>query len=47
MVIREAFACGKPVVSSSLGAMAELVEDGKTGLFLEPGNPVKEILKFR
>ncbi|HOJ43553.1 MAG TPA: glycosyltransferase family 4 protein [Syntrophorhabdaceae bacterium] len=38
MVIREAFACGKPVIASRLGAMAELVEDGKTGLLFEPGN---------
>jgi glycosyltransferase involved in cell wall biosynthesis len=34
----EAFACGKPVIASRLGAMAELVEDGKTGLLFEPGN---------
>lgn len=40
MAIRESFACGKPVIASRLGAMAELVEDGKTGLLFEPGNPV-------
>jgi len=40
MVIREAFACGKPVIASRLGAMAELVDDGKTGLLFESGNPV-------
>jgi glycosyltransferase involved in cell wall biosynthesis len=39
MAIREAFACGKPVIASNLGAMAELVEDQKTGLLFEPGNP--------
>lgn len=39
LVIREAFACGKPVIASRLGAMAELVEEGKTGLLFEPGNP--------
>ena len=39
LVIREAYACGKPVIASRLGAMAELVEDGKTGLLFEPGNP--------
>jgi len=39
MAIREAFACGKPVIASRLGAMAELVEDRKTGLLFEPGNP--------
>lgn len=38
MAIREAFACGKPVIASRLGAMAEIVEDGRTGLLFEPGN---------
>ena len=38
MTIREAFACGKPVIASRLGAMAEIIEDGKTGLLFEPGN---------
>lgn len=35
----EAFACGKLVIASRLGAMAEIVDDGKTGLLFEPGNP--------
>ena len=39
LTIREAFACGKPVVASRLGAMAAIIEDGKTGLLFEPGNP--------
>jgi len=39
MTIAEAFACGLPVVTSRLGAMAEIVEDGRTGLLFEPGNP--------
>jgi glycosyltransferase involved in cell wall biosynthesis len=38
MAIREAFACGKPVIASNLGAMAELVQDRRTGLLFEPGN---------
>ena len=36
--IIEAFACGKSVIASNHGAMAELIEDGKTGLLFEPGN---------
>ncbi|MBZ5571453.1 MAG: glycosyltransferase family 4 protein [Acidobacteriia bacterium] len=39
LTIVEAFACGVPVVASKLGAMAEIVEEGRTGLFFEPGNP--------
>ncbi len=34
----EAFACGLPVIASDLGAMAELIEDGKTGLLFKPGS---------
>jgi len=36
--IVEAFACGVPVVASRMGAMAELVQDGRTGLLFDPGN---------
>jgi glycosyltransferase involved in cell wall biosynthesis len=39
MTIAEAFACGLPVIASRLGAMAEIVDDGRTGLLFEPGNP--------
>ncbi len=34
----EAFACGLPVIASRLGAMAELVREGETGLLFDPGN---------
>ncbi len=34
----EAFSVGLPVIASRLGALAELVEDGVTGLLFEPGN---------
>ncbi len=34
----EAFAAGLPVIASRIGALAELVEDGITGLHFEPGN---------
>ena len=36
--IVEAFAQGLPVIASRLGAMAELVTPGTTGLLFEPGN---------
>jgi glycosyltransferase involved in cell wall biosynthesis len=36
--IIEAFAKGTPVIASRLGAMAELVEDGATGLLFTPGD---------
>jgi glycosyltransferase involved in cell wall biosynthesis len=37
--IVEAFGCGIPVISSRLGAMEELVDDGRTGLHFNPGDP--------
>jgi len=36
MAILEAFACGLPVIASRRGAMAEVVEDGRTGLLFAP-----------
>jgi glycosyltransferase involved in cell wall biosynthesis len=34
----EAFACGVPVIASRLGAMEEIVADGRTGLHFTPSN---------
>jgi glycosyltransferase involved in cell wall biosynthesis len=34
----EAFACGLPVIASRMGALPELVQHGRTGLIVEPGN---------
>lgn len=34
----EAYACGTPVIASRLGALATLVEEGRTGLLFEAGN---------
>ncbi len=39
MVIAEAFACSTPVIGSKLGAMEVIVEDGRTGLHVNPGDP--------
>ncbi|NMM38852.1 MAG: glycosyltransferase family 4 protein [Glaciimonas sp.] len=36
--IAEAFSCGLPVITSRLGALAEIVEDGVTGLLFNPGS---------
>jgi glycosyltransferase involved in cell wall biosynthesis len=38
VTIAEAFACGTPVIASRMGAMQEIVEDGRTGLHFTPGN---------
>lgn len=38
MTIVEAFSCGLPVIASRLGSMAEIVEDGVTGLHFVPGD---------
>jgi glycosyltransferase involved in cell wall biosynthesis len=34
----EAYACGVPVIASRLGAMAEIVRDGESGLLFAPGD---------
>jgi len=38
-VLFEAMMCAKPVVASRLDGIPEVLEDGKTGLLCEPGNP--------
>jgi glycosyltransferase involved in cell wall biosynthesis len=38
MTIIEAYACGLPVIASRLGAMQEIVHDGRTGLHFTPGD---------
>jgi glycosyltransferase involved in cell wall biosynthesis len=38
-VIAEAFAKGTPVIASRMGAMAELIDEGRTGLLFAPGDP--------
>jgi glycosyltransferase involved in cell wall biosynthesis len=38
-VVIEAFATGTPVVAARIGAIAELVQENRTGRLFEPGNP--------
>ena len=38
MAIAEAFACGVPAIASRHGAIAEIVEDGSTGLLFDPSD---------
>jgi glycosyltransferase involved in cell wall biosynthesis len=38
MTVAEAFACGRPVIAFGLGAAAEIVEHGRTGLLARPGD---------
>lgn len=38
LVVVEAFACGTPVIVSNIGALADIVQEGVTGLLFEPGN---------
>lgn len=43
----EAFACGVPVIASRHGALAELVDDGRTGLLFEPGDAADLMAKLQ
>ncbi len=38
MVLLEAFACGVPVLASRLGAMAEMIDEGRTGSLFDCGD---------
>ena len=47
LTIVEAFSQALPVIASRLGAMAEIVEDGVTGLHFTPGDPNDLAVKVR
>jgi glycosyltransferase involved in cell wall biosynthesis len=38
-VVVEAYGAGTPIIASRIGSLAELIEDGVTGLLVEPNNP--------
>ncbi len=38
--VMEAMAAGVPVVATRVGSLPELIEDGSSGLLIEPGDPV-------
>ena len=49
IVLREAFASGRPVIATKVGDIPEIVRDHENGLLVEPGNPqalALAILKF-
>lgn len=39
MVTLEAFACGTPVIGSKMGALPEMIHDGRNGLLFKPRDP--------
>ena len=47
MTVVEAFATGTPVIASRLGALPEIVEDGRSGLLFEPGTPPSVASRLR
>ena len=38
-VAAESFARGTPVIASRIGAVAEIVDEGRTGFYFRPGDP--------
>jgi glycosyltransferase involved in cell wall biosynthesis len=47
LTIAEAFAKGTPTITANLGAMAELVDDGRTGLVFEANNAADLVSKVK
>jgi glycosyltransferase involved in cell wall biosynthesis len=50
LTVLEAFSTGTPVISSELGAMAEIIQNGVNGLLFEAGNEdalIKKIIDIQ
>lgn len=41
IVVREAFACGLPVIASRIGALPEAIRDGENGWLFDPDDPTE------
>jgi glycosyltransferase involved in cell wall biosynthesis len=41
MVVQQAMAAGKPVIATAVGGVPHLVDNGRTGLLVEPGNAMQ------
>jgi glycosyltransferase involved in cell wall biosynthesis len=39
IVLREAFASGRPVIATKVGDIPEIIHDRENGLLIEPGDP--------
>lgn len=43
LVILEAMACGKPVIGTHIGGIPDIIEDGKTGFLVSPGDEKAQV----
>ncbi len=41
IAILEAMRAGLPIITSTIGGIPEMIEDGRSGILIEPGNPFK------